>query len=83
MPLPAGSSFVQIGAFSQKAQAERRWNELTRRVDYLGKQSHRIESFSRQGATTYRLRVAAANKAEARTLCSKLESSGVKCFVVP
>lgn len=70
-------SVIQLGAFANRAQAERAWSALSTRFRSLGGMNKMIIPFS----GGIRLRAAAASPAEARQMCQTLESAGENCFI--
>lgn len=79
-PAPAAGgqgSVIQIGAFANRAQAERAWSALSARFPTLGGMTKLVIPFS----GGIRLRAAAASPAEARRMCQTLKVAGENCFV--
>jgi len=70
-------SVIQIGAFANRAQAERAWSALSARFPTLGGMTKLVIPFS----GGIRLRAAAASPAEARQMCQTLKVAGENCFV--
>ncbi|MGA0600362.1 SPOR domain-containing protein [Caulobacter sp. KR2-114] len=82
-PTPSGAAFVQIGAFSSQALAEKGWNDAARIAPgaMAGKGKH-VEPVTKDGATLYRTAITGfASKDEANALCDKLKAAGKTCFV--
>lgn len=80
---PAGGTFVQIGAYSSQALAEKGWNDAARIAPgaMAGKGKH-VEPVAKDGSTLYRTAITGfASKAEANALCDKLKAAGKTCFV--
>ncbi|HEX7758357.1 MAG TPA: SPOR domain-containing protein, partial [Caulobacteraceae bacterium] len=78
-----GAAFVQIGAFSSQALAEKGWNDAARIAPgaMAGKGKH-VEPVAKDGGTLYRTAITGfASKDEARALCDKLKAAGKTCFV--
>ena len=81
-PSPAGIAFVQIGAYSSAALAEKGWNDAARIAPaaMAGKGKH-VEPVAKDGATLYRTSITGfATKAEAVALCDQLKAAGKTCF---
>jgi len=80
-PQPAASgapgSVVQLGAFANRAQAERAWTALSSRFSSLGGLNKMIVPFS----GGIRLRAAAGSPAQAQEVCNALKAAGEACFV--
>lgn len=82
-PAPAGSGFVQLGAFSDSAKADQAWAAMGKRFGFLSGLSRRIaEGAAEGGRKVYRLQAVAANPAAAQQLCAKLKAAGENCMVV-
>lgn len=76
----AGTS-VQIGAFSTRAAAEAAWSNYQSQHSALQGAGHRVVEGRADIGTVYRLQAVAGSAAGARTLCSTLQASGLKCQV--
>ena len=78
-PQPTGGkgSVIQLGAFANRAQAERAWSALSARFPAVGSMTKLIIPFS----GGIRLRAAAASPAEAKQACQALKVAGENCFV--
>ena len=78
-PQPTGGkgSVIQLGAFANRAQAERAWSALSARFPSVGSMTKLIVPFS----GGIRLRAAAASPAEAKQACQALKVAGENCFV--
>jgi cell division septation protein DedD len=70
-------SVVQLGAFANKAQAERAWSALSARFPAVANLSKMILPFP----GGIRLRGGAASPADARQVCQTLKAAGENCFV--
>ena len=65
--MPAGAGLVQVGAFSNSAEAESTWNDLAKRFGFLASLNHKtIEGTGEGGRKIFRLNAVAANAAAAR-----------------
>ena len=78
-PKPTGGtgSIVQLGAFANKAQAERAWSALSARFPSVAGMSKMIVPFP----GGIRLRAGAASPADAKQVCQTLKAAGENCFV--
>jgi hypothetical protein len=78
--LPAGTA-VQVGAYSNRADAEAGWRRLVGQTDVLAGVSYRIIAGRADIGTVYRLQAVGGDKAGAQALCSRLQESGIACQV--
>jgi len=76
-----GGVGVQIGAFSSNAAAETAWSKLSGANDALKGQSHRVVEGKADIGTVYRLQAISPDASAASTLCTTLQSAGIKCQV--
>ena len=76
---PSGGkgSVIQLGAFANRAQAERAWSALSARFPAVGAMTKMIIPFS----GGIRLRAAAASPTAAKDACQALKVAGENCFV--
>ena len=70
-------SVIQLGAFQNKAQAERAWTALSSRFSSIAAMNKMIVPFP----GGIRLRAGAASPADARQACQTLKAAGENCFV--
>ena len=70
-------SVVQLGAFANKAQAERAWSALSARFPSVAATTKMIVPFP----GGIRLRAGAASPTDAREVCQALKAAGENCFV--
>ncbi|HEX6740206.1 MAG TPA: SPOR domain-containing protein [Sphingomicrobium sp.] len=70
-------SVVQLGAFANRAQAERAWSALSARFPSVAAASKMIVPFP----GGIRLRAATGSPADARQVCQTLKAAGENCFV--
>ena len=70
-------SVVQLGAFANRAQAERAWSALSARFPSVAGATKMIVPFS----GGIRLRAATSSSADARQVCQALKAAGENCFV--
>ncbi len=77
----SGGVAVQVGAYSNKAGAEKGWNALIRQTDALTGFKYRIVEGQADIGTVYRLQAVAGDAASARNLCEKLRADGLACQV--
>jgi hypothetical protein len=76
-PTGGKGSVIQLGAFANRAQAERAWTSLSGRFPSIAAMSKIVVPFS----GGIRLRAAAASSADARQACQALKVAGENCFV--
>lgn len=78
-PRPTGGtgSVIQLGAFANKAQAERAWTALSARFEAIAAMNKMIVPFT----GGIRLRAGAATAADAKQACDTLKAAGENCFV--
>jgi hypothetical protein len=76
-PTGARGSVIQLGAFANRAQAERAWSALSARFSTLGSMNKMIVPFS----GGIRLRAGAPSPEQARQMCQTLKVAGENCFV--
>ena len=70
-------SVIQLGAFANKAQAERAWTALSARFPSVASLNKMIVPF----AHGIRLRAGAGSAADAKQVCDTLKAAGENCFV--
>ena len=76
-PTGGSGSVIQLGAFANRAQAERAWSALSARFPTIAAMNKMIVPFS----GGIRLRAGAPSSAEARQACQMLKVAGENCFV--
>ena len=76
-PTGGKGSVIQLGAFANRAQAERAWSALSARFPSVAAMNKLVIPFS----GGIRLRAAATSRAEARQACQALKVAGENCFV--
>jgi hypothetical protein len=80
--VPAGAAFVQLGAYSNAAEAEKAWAALGKRFGAISGTNKRVvEAAGEGGRKVFRLQAISANPAEAQQLCAKLKAARESCFV--
>jgi len=70
-------SVIQLGAFANKAQAERAWTALSARFPSVAALNKMIVPFDHG----IRLRAGAGSAADAKQVCDTLKAAGENCFV--
>ena len=70
-------SVIQLGAFANKAQAERAWTALSARFSSIAAMNKMIVPFP----GGIRLRAGAPSAADAKQACDTLRAAGENCFV--
>ena len=78
-----GDWSVQVGAFSRRAQAERRAERIMRLDERLNEDNKQIVSSRRRGRTLYLVRFDDFTKAGADAICEGLRSAGRECNAGP
>ena len=76
-PTGGKGSVIQLGAFANRAQAERAWSALSARFSNVAAMNKMIIPFS----GGIRLRAGAESPAAAKDACQKLKVAGENCFV--
>ncbi|HYX45393.1 MAG TPA: SPOR domain-containing protein [Sphingomicrobium sp.] len=76
-PMGGQGSVVQLGAFANKAQAERAWTALSARFASVASMNKMIVPFP----GGIRLRAGASSPANAKAVCDTLKAAGENCFV--
>ncbi|HET7816417.1 MAG TPA: SPOR domain-containing protein [Sphingomicrobium sp.] len=76
-PTGGKGSVIQLGAFANRAQAERAWAALSARFPSVAAMDKMIVPFP----GGIRLRAAAASAAEARDACQAVRAAGENCFI--
>ena len=70
-------SVIQLGAFGNKAQAERAWTALSARFPTIAALNKMIVPYP----GGIRLRAGAASPADAKQVCDMLKTAGENCFI--
>jgi hypothetical protein len=82
-PAPAGSGFVQLGAYGDSGSADQAWAAMGKRFGALVGMNRRIaEGTADGGRKVFRLQAITADAAAAQQLCAKLKAAGENCMVV-
>jgi hypothetical protein len=81
VPAQAGAVGVQVGAYSNRAQAEAGWSQLAGRFEALQGRNHRVLEGTADSGTIYRLQALAGTVTEAETLCRSIKAAGGDCQV--
>jgi hypothetical protein len=76
-PTGGKGSVIQLGAFANRAQAERAWTALSARFPSVAAMNKLVIPFP----GGIRLRAAAPSPAEAKQACQALKVAGENCFV--
>ena len=76
-PSGAAGSVIQIGAFANRAQAERAWTALSARFPQVRSMGKMVVPFP----GGIRLRAGASSPAQAKEVCDALKAAGENCFV--
>lgn len=77
-----GSTKLQLGAYSGRAQAEKGWSDLqAKHGALLASLTPLIEEAQSNGKTVFRLRLGPMGDADAKKLCADLKARGTACFI--
>jgi hypothetical protein len=79
----SGGSWVQVGAFSSSALADKGWSDASKLVPAaIAGKGEKVEPVSKDGKTFYRAYVTGfAGHDAAQAFCDKLKAAGKACFV--
>jgi cell division protein FtsN len=78
-PSPAGGVFLQLGAFSERARAERAWSAASASFASVGSLGHSITA---AGPAKFRLRAGPVSSVEeGQRICGELKAQGQACIV--
>jgi hypothetical protein len=78
---PVPGAIVQVGAYSNKAQAQAGWSKLSGQYSALSGTRHQIVEGKADIGTVFRLQALPGSAEAARSLCAKLKASGLACQV--
>jgi hypothetical protein len=80
---PPGAGWVQIGAFSSSALADKGWSDVAALAPAaMAGKGRKVEALSRDGKTLYRAYVTGfASHDSAQAFCDRLKAAGKACFV--
>jgi cell division protein FtsN len=80
---PSGGDWVQIGAFSSSALADKGWSDVAALAPAgMSGKGRRVEPVSKDGKTFYRTYVTGfASRDAAQAFCDRLKAAGKACFV--
>ncbi|HXV31746.1 MAG TPA: SPOR domain-containing protein, partial [Sinorhizobium sp.] len=81
--VPAGSYVVQIASLPSEAEAQKSYDNLSRKfADIIGGRGVDIRKAEIAGkGTYYRVRIPAGSREEANSLCSRYKGAGGSCLV--
>lgn len=77
----AEAAYVQIGAFTSRADADQAWSSASGRYSALSGMRHRIIEAEVNGATVYRLQAIAANREAGDAACRSIRNAGGDCYI--
>ncbi|RPF72019.1 SPOR domain-containing protein [Aurantiacibacter spongiae] len=80
-PAPANAVYVQIGAYTSRADADSAWGEAVRRYEVLSGKSHRVAQGTVNGATVYRLQAITGDRASGEATCRAIRDNGGDCYL--
>jgi hypothetical protein len=80
---PPGAGWVQIGAFSSSALAEKGWSDVAALAPAgMAGKGRRVEALAKDGKTLYRAYVTGFSSRDAAlAFCERLKAAGKACFV--
>ncbi len=80
---PSGGGWVQIGAFSSSALADKGWSDVAALAPAgMSGKGRKVEPVSKDGKTFYRTYVTGfSGRDTAQAFCDKLKAAGKACFV--
>jgi hypothetical protein len=79
---PAGAGWVQIGAYSSPALAQKGWSDVARlEPAAMAGKGRRLEALERDGKTLYRTYITGFSHDGAESFCGELKAAGKACFV--
>ncbi|WAT19094.1 SPOR domain-containing protein [Aurantiacibacter sp. MUD11] len=79
---PAGTTYVQIGAFTSRGDANAAWVSASNRyADALARMDYRVLEAQVNGATVYRLQAVAPNQAAGEAACRAIRNAGGDCYI--
>ena len=82
-PAAKGNVYIQIGAFSTAALADKGWSDIAKAFPKpMAGKSKSVVPLSKDGATLYRTAIGGfTSKADADAFCASLKAAGKTCFV--
>lgn len=81
VPASPGGFGVQVGAYRNKADAEKGWQELVSRYEMLSGHSHRVVEGQADIGKVYRLQAVTGDRSSANALCESIRAAGGACQV--
>jgi len=80
---PSGQGWVQIGAYSSAALADKGWSDVAHLTPAaMNGKGKRVEQLSKDGKTLYRAYITGFSSRDgAKAFCDKLKAAGRACFV--
>ena len=80
-PAERPGTYVQVGAYPSRGDAQEAWGRLMRQTTSLNGVRNRIVQAEVDIGTVFRLQAITGSNGEARALCSQLKADGLACFV--
>ncbi|MEY4250043.1 MAG: hypothetical protein RJA87_1676 [Pseudomonadota bacterium] len=82
-PAAKGNVYIQIGAFSTAALADKGWSDIAKAFPKpMAGKTKSVVPLQKDGATLYRTAIGGfASKADADAFCASLKAAGKTCFV--
>ncbi|WP_340587135.1 SPOR domain-containing protein [Erythrobacter alti] len=76
-----GAVYVQIGAYSTRAEAEQGWSLQSQRYSALSGMRHRVREADVSGAKVFRLQAIAGDRDSAEATCRAIRGAGGDCYL--
>jgi cell division septation protein DedD len=76
-----GGFGVQVGAYRNREDAEKGWQELVSRYEMLSGHSHRVVEGQADIGKVYRLQAVTGDRSSANALCESIRAAGGACQV--
>ncbi|MFB0613521.1 SPOR domain-containing protein [Aurantiacibacter poecillastricola] len=73
--------YVQIGAYTNTADADTAWRDASHRYPVLSGMRHRVVEAEVNGAKVYRLQVIAGNRESGDATCRAIRNAGGDCYI--
>ena len=75
------ATYVQIGAFASRSDAQGAWNSAVQRYSALSGMRNRIVEAEVNGATVYRLQAVAGSREAGDATCRAIRNAGGDCYI--
>ena len=78
---PSNAVYVQIGAYTSRADADQAWVNARGRYSVLSDLRSRVVEAEVNGATVYRLQVITSDRASGDATCRAIRNAGGDCYI--